>query len=151
MSDPVFESRTPRLDLPYLFAGQTQKELFVNESLARLDGLLYCAVEGVANSPPVGPVDGECWLVGTSPTGPWDGKAGSLAFFQAGNWLFQQPRDGLRVLDRTTGQDRRFHNGWQAANRPPVPSGGTTIDIEARASITALFDSLATAGILTHI
>ena len=36
MSDPIFDSRTLRHDLPYLFPGQAQKEGYVNEALAHM-------------------------------------------------------------------------------------------------------------------
>lgn len=40
MSDPVtFPSSTPAIGLPYLVAGQAQKEFFVNQSLCLLDAL----------------------------------------------------------------------------------------------------------------
>ncbi len=42
MSDPVqFEGATPRFALPLLFAGQAQKEFFVNEALLRADMVLH--------------------------------------------------------------------------------------------------------------
>lgn len=129
-------------------AAQAQKEVFVNESLARLDGLLHCAIEAEANSPPPTPADGQCWLVGTAPTGAWSGAAGAIAMWQAGNWLFQAPQPGMRVLNRATGQDIRYTSSWQAATRPAAPAGGTTVDTQARAAITALCDALAAAGIL---
>jgi len=148
MTDPAFASRTPRLDLPLLFAGQAQRELFVNECLARIDGLLHAAIEGVANAPPIEPGEGQCWLVGTAPTGAWTGQAGRLALYQSGHWLFQAARDGMRLLDRSSGVERRFAGEWRMASRPAPPSGGTTIDVEARSALSALIDSLSQAGIL---
>jgi hypothetical protein len=148
MADPLFESRTARLGLPLLYAGQIQKELFLNESLARIDGLLFCAIEGEANAPPANPGGGQAWLVGAAPTGPWTGQAGAIAIWQSGNWLFQAPRPGLRLLNRSTGQDIRFTTAWQSASRPPTPTGGTTVDAQARAALAALYDSLTIAGVL---
>lgn len=59
------------------------------------------------------------------------------------------PRDGMRVLNRASGQDMRFFGTWQVATRPAVPSGGTTIDSEARTALAALLTALTTAGILS--
>ena len=63
MSEPLFDSRTPRLDLPLLFAGQSQKEGFVNEISARLDALLGLAIEGELAAAPPAALDGQSWLV----------------------------------------------------------------------------------------
>lgn len=148
MPDISFESRSPRLDLPLLFAGQIQKEAFVNESLVRLDALVHCAVEAVAVTPPAAPAEGQCWLVGTGATGTWSGKADSIACFQQGQWLYQLPRDGMRVLNRATGQMMQYRNSWRAPATPPLPAGGTTIDIQARTAIAAIIDVLSVGGIL---
>lgn len=148
MSDPlIFDIASPRFGLPLLFAGQAQKEIFVNEAHALADALLHCAVEGEAASPPAEPEEGEAWMIAATPSGAWAGQAGRLAFRQAGNWLFATPRDGMRVLDRTTGQELRFREGWQAPEPPPEPSGGSVVDSEARAAIQGLIAALRLAGI----
>lgn len=146
MPDPLFDSRTPRLDMPLLFAGQAQKEGFVNETTARIDALLHGAIEAEIATPPVLPIDGQCWLVGASPTGDWSGHVGKIAARQAGNWLFFSARDGMKLLNRATGQEIRYKAGWQIAARPAAPAGGTTIDSEARSAIAAILASLTTAG-----
>ncbi len=150
MSDPVtFVSTSPRYELPLLFAGQTQKEFFVNEAHARLDALLHPAVEGQANDPPADPTEGECWLVASAPTGAWGGHAGALACWSANDWLFITPRSGMRLYDLSSGQMRLYRGGaWSFADAPTVPSGGTTVDAEARAAIAGLQAALAAVGIL---
>ncbi len=131
-----------------MLAGQTQKEGFVNEATARIDALLHGAIEAETATPPATPVDGLCWLVGSSPTGDWVGQAGKIAARQAGNWLFFSPRDGIKLLNRATGQELRYRAGWQIAARPAAPAGGATIDAEARSAIGAILNSLTTAGII---
>jgi hypothetical protein len=148
MSDPIaFDPASPRFALPLLYAAQAHKELFVNEALALTDALLHCAIEGEASAPPPTPAEGAAWLVGASPTGAWAGQAGKIACRQAGNWLFVTSRDGMRVLDRATGQERRYRAGWQAPATPSAPVGGATIDAEARAAIVALIAALQVAGV----
>lgn len=105
-------------------------------------------VEGEAATPPVAPLDGQNWLIGANPTGDWAGRAGQVASRQAGNWLFSAPIEGMRLLNRTTGQEARFLAGWQAPATPASPAGGTTIDSEARSAITAVISVLVAAGIL---
>lgn len=130
-------------------AGQSQKEGYVNEITARLDALLHCAVEAEQAAPPTAPVDGQCWLIASGASGEWSGKAGQIAIRQSGNWLYAQPRDGMRLFNRANNQDVLFNAGWQAASRPAAPSGGTTIDAEARSAIAAIVASLTIAGIIS--
>lgn len=148
MSDPqLFESTSPRFGLPLLFAGQAQKEAFVNEAHARLDALLHCAIEGEAAAPPASPADGSVWLVAAGATGEWLGEDGRLACRQGGNWLFVEPRDGMRLLNLATGQEMRRLSGWQTATEPEAPTGGTVVDAEARAAVLELIAALRGIGV----
>lgn len=129
--------------------GQAQKESFVNEAFALADMLLHPAIEGEASSPPPAPQDGECWLVGNSPTGEWTGQAGSLAAFQAGTWLFAAPRNGMSVLDLSTGRTIRYINGWHLPGAVSPASGGAVVDTQARSAIAQIITALATAGVIS--
>jgi len=149
MSDPLeFPSRSPRFALPLLFAGQAQKEFSVNEAHALIDALLHPAIEGVSSFPPAAPQDGQSWLVWSNASGVWAGHEGQIASFQSGTWLFCTPRDGLRVLDRSSMQDIFFRNGWIRPVRPAEPQGGAIVDTEARAAIAQLIAALVAGGIL---
>ncbi len=149
MPSPIqFDSTSPRFGLPLLFAGQSQKEVFVNEAHALADALIHCAIEGEASAPPAAPVDGTSWLIGASPSGDWAGQSGKIACRQAGNWLFVSPRDGMRILNKASGQDIRFLANWRIPARPALPTGGTIIDVQARSALSGLVDSLVLAGIL---
>ena len=150
MPDPiVFTSTSPRHGLPLLFTGQAGKEFTANEAHALIDALLHPAIEGVANDPPATPAEGQCWLAGNAPTGSWHDHAGELACRSAGDWLFAAPRDGMVLLDRSSGQLRLFRGGaWTMAAVPAAPSGGTTVDAEARTAIAQIVTALADCGIL---
>jgi hypothetical protein len=148
MTDPtLFPGATPRFGLPLLFAGQAQKETFVNEAHALTDALMHCAVEGQATSPPTVPTDGAAWLVASGASGDWSGHDGEIACRQGGNWLFVTPVAGMHALDRSTGQTQYFSNSWIAAAVPAEPVGGSTVDAQARAAIAGLVAALRSATI----
>jgi len=149
MTDPItFDSTSPRLGLPLLFSGQAQKEVYLNEALSRLDGLTHCAVEAEASTPPATPTEGQAWLIGASASGEWTGKTGHLALRQGGQWLYVPPQEGMRVLNRTSGQDiRRIGGVWRAVATPAAATGGSVVDSEARAVLVSLVNALKLAGI----
>ena len=110
--------------------------------------MLHGAIEAEQAAPPAAPVDGQMWLVAAGASGAWLGQAGKLAARQAGNWLFVTPRDGMKLLNRASGQEIRYSGSWKSAARPALPSGGTTIDAEARTALAAILTALTTAGIV---
>lgn len=150
MADPIsFTSAAPRYGIPFLFAGQTQKEFFVNEAHALIDLLLHPAIENELDVPPADREEGNCWLVGSNPAGEWATHAGDLAGWVSGNWIFIRPRDGMRLVDRSNQQAIFYSNGWQRAAVPAMASGGQVVDTEAREAIAELVQSLRSAGILS--
>jgi hypothetical protein len=82
------DSRTPRLGLPYLAAGQTQKHVTLNTALTGLDGLVQTAVVSrTLTAPSSAPLDGEIWLVPPQATSAdWKDLAGKLVRFEGGSW-----------------------------------------------------------------
>jgi len=149
MPDPIsIESATTRFALPFLWSGQAQKEVFVNEALARLDALLHCAIESEMAASPVSPAEGQAWLIAGAPSGEWEGKAGQLAYRENGAWRFVVPRDGMRILNRSNGQEMRFFVSWQKPVAPAEPSGGSAVDVQARSAIVSLITALRATGVL---
>ena len=158
-----------RFGLPLILPGQAQKELFHNEALALVDAALHAAVEGAPLAePPAAPVGGACWLVAAGATGAWAGRDGSLAAWTSGGWRFVAPQPGMCVWDKQAGYPRRWTGAaWNAGEVAaarimvdgqqvvgmrqagvPSPSGGTTIDVEARNAIDALTVALRSHGLI---
>lgn len=149
MSDSItFDTASPRYALPLLHVAQAQKEVFVNEALSRCDMLLHATISGERASPPEDPRPGESWLVAEGATGAWSGRDASIAGFHGGNWLFVEPREGLRVFDLSTRQERLFNFFWRKAILPVEPLGGITVDVQARATIAELIAVLQVLGIV---
>lgn len=161
---------TPRLSLPTLIPGQAQKELFHNEALQLLDCLVCGTVEGPAsNDPPESPAQGQAYLVGSSPTGEWAPYPDHIAAFGEGGWRFIAPVLGLTLLDRSTGTLAAYQsNGWEEgivrafrllidgqqvvgpqADAIADPSGGVTVDAQARSVITEMLEALRHHGLIS--
>ena len=148
MSDPIaFEDSTPRLAFPLLFAGQAQKEFTVNEALLLADLAVQCVIEDELQSPPSAPAPGEAWLVATAPTGAFAGHAAAIAGWTSAGWRFLEPNVGFRVFDKTANCFRHFDGTWRRPTAPGAPSGGATIDAEARTAPADILQRLVDAGI----
>lgn len=147
----ITSARTPKHDLPYLFAGQAQKEAFVNEAFARADALLQPVVLDELAAPPAAPAAGDCYLVAEPATGGWTGHDRAIALWAENQWLFLPPREGARVFDLAAAAFASFSasEGWQRTEPPALPSGGATQDSEARAAIVQLVARLHQAGIFS--
>ncbi len=161
---------TDRLALPLLAVAQAQKEMTHNEALTRVDALVQAAVVAVApaNVPP-SPVPGQCWIVGPAASGAWAGQANALAMWTTGGWRFVAPVEGMLVWSiadslpvRRIGSswiagitDGRVlrHNGVQVVGARSAaiatPTGGSTVDAEARTAIGQMLAALRTHGLIS--
>ena len=164
----MIESATARLALPMLSAGQAQKEMSHNEALTLLDMAVQGAVEAAdSDVPPIDPEPGQCWIVGGEPEGAWSGHAGEVAGWTAGGWRFVVPREGMRLwLGGGEGfalfregawrlgelHGTLFVDGEQVVGARAAaimePTGGTTVDAEARATIVAVLEALRAHGLV---
>ena len=121
-----------------------------------------------ANAPPATPIDGQCFIVGTAPVGAWAAHAGAVAGYAAGGWRFVAPVAGMRALDKASGQTASYDGtAWvvgtvkgaklELAGSQVVgsrgaavdnPTGGTVIDVEARAAIVAILGRMRSHGLI---
>ena len=149
MTDPIaLNARTPRHALPLLYPGQAQKEIFVNEALARLDALAHPVVLTSRTTPPPSHAAGDTYLVVAPASEEWSGHENCLAISHETHWVFQTPYEGMRIYDREEATIRFWRNGWSDPQSIPDPAGGSTIDIEARGTIATLLLCLRSLGIL---
>ncbi|MEP9359332.1 DUF2793 domain-containing protein [Sphingomonas sp. KR3-1] len=161
---------TDRFALPLLAAGQAQKEMHHNEAILRLDLLTQAAAEAAGiDVPPEDPELGQCWIIGDAPEGEWTGHAREVAGWTEGGWRFLVPREGMRLwLGEATGFALFASGGWRsgelhgrvlvdgdqiigprgAAIAEPV--GGTVVDAEARAAISAVLVAMRVHGLIEH-
>ena len=164
-------TKSARHALPFLAAGQAQKEVTHNEALALIDAGLHAAAEAIGlNVPPLAPAAGQCWVVGAAPGGAWAGHAHALACWTVNGWRFLAAREGMRVwlsdqqlwADYVGGEwtigDLRGGRLLIDANQVvgprlaavAAPIGGTSVDMEARAAIDALIARLVGHGLIAE-
>ena len=140
-----------------------------NEALQVLDVVVSPAIEGLPlATPPGSPAVGSCYLVAASPTGAWAGQANKLAAFTSGGWRFVAAFDGLAAVVRSSGSTAVYRNGaWEVgklrgsevaidgvkvvgAQQAAIlaPTGGSTVDAQARSAIGSILAALRTHGLI---
>lgn len=160
---------TPRLALPFLSAGQAQKEFTVNESLQTLDILVGGSVEdGPLATPPASPSIGDAYIVESAPSGDWVGQPGAVAAYTSGGWQFVAPVDGISLYVKSLGEWAVYRAGaWEIgllrgssviiggqqvvgsrAASIGSATGGTTIDTEARTAIDQILAAMRQHGLI---
>ena len=150
MAEPIsFPSATPTFALPLLFAGQAQKEFFINQSSSMIDSLMMKCIDNSIASPPNEPVEGATYRIATSAQGDWSDHEDEVAIFVGGAWVYVPPFDGMTLFDRTLGAFLHYQSGWQAAEEPIEATGGSTVDVEARQMINELVEALRKVGIFS--
>lgn len=160
---------TPRFSLPLLAPGQAQKEVTHNEALTLADLLLAPVVELVGLvTVPANPLPGKGWTVGTGAIGAWSGQDGKLAYWTDGGWRFVTAVIGMTIWSVADNQPVRYtSSGWQigqlSASSVTIggnqivgarlaavasPTGGATVDTEARGAIESILSRLHTHGLI---
>jgi len=158
-----------RFTLPFILPGQAQKEAYHNEALALIDAALHAEVEeGPLDTPPADPGEGQCWIVAEDAVGAWTDRVDALACWTGGGWRFVAPRPGMLAWNKASGLWLHWSGtGWSDGSLPaaalfiggqqvvgprlpdvPSPSGGTVIDVEARAAVDALVATLKSHGLI---
>lgn len=115
-------STSPVLGIPFLAAQQQQPEVLHNTALLLLQAL-HMGMRAVLNDPPSAPDNGDAYIVGTTPTGAWAGRANAIAVYYAG-WRFLPDKydDGTPIPMTAAQAGLRV---WllDDGQSPPVPHG----------------------------
>ncbi len=146
------DTSSARHRLPFLVVAQAQKEMTHNEALLILDGLLHPVVEAELSTPPTIAAEtqhGKCWLIASTPSGVWQGKAAHIAYWTGTAWRYFPPMEGMRIRNKTLSICQIWTMGaWITPSAVADPVGGAVIDSEARASLAMLLSALRSTGIL---
>jgi hypothetical protein len=112
---------TPNLKLPYILPAQSQKHVTHNEALRALDAVVQLTVaDKDLSAPPGSPAEGSRYIVGSSPTGAWAGRATDIAAYQDAAWAFYAPAEGW--LSWVADEDTLY--AFNGAGWIPAPGGG---------------------------
>jgi hypothetical protein len=160
---------TARFGLQLLAVGQAQKETTHNEALQALEIVTAASVEEAPRTaPPAAPALGACYIVDSPAAGAWLGRDHSLACYTGGGWRFVDPVPGVAAYVKGDGVWAMYVAGsWELgkvrgssvivdgqqvvgsrASAISQPSGGSTIDSEARATIGQILTALRMHGLI---
>lgn len=158
---------TTNLLLDYMSDNQTAAYSVFNQVMNQIDMRVGVSVINLTtNTPPVSPTIGDIYVVGSSPTGAWAGKALQLAGYYGGQWTFFAPPKAGFVIYNQANKSRYSWDGtaWGAVNGLlqgtdiSVSGGGTaTINfangnffkVTASGNFTFVFSNFPTCGMVT--
>ena len=89
-------------------------------------------------------------LFAAAPSGTWTGKAQCLTAYTSGGWRFVERLDGTSVYVRSPRMRAIYREGARelAAAAIASPTGGATIDTEARFAIDQILGALGQHGLI---
>lgn len=112
----------PNLGMNYGWdLGESGWKAGMDANLLKLDAVVNGAVLNIVNTP-VSTSDGVRYIVGSSPTGDFTGKAGNLAVRINGSWSFYEPSLGWAVYNLQNNQTYRFNGSTWIIPPVSVPS-----------------------------
>lgn len=76
------------LGIPFIVGGQGQPEVTHNEALLLLQAISKGVIDRGVNTPAVGPTIGDSYIIGSSPTGVWAGRANCITIYSGTAWDF---------------------------------------------------------------
>ncbi|MBB6306203.1 DUF2793 domain-containing protein [Xanthobacter tagetidis] len=101
------------------------EELVANQVLLLSRRADYLVTDALLDMPPGSPTVGDVYLIGSSPSAAWSGKAGYLATWTAAAaWAFTAPEAGMRVVDLSVDPPAFYFRGTSAWTIEAVPASG---------------------------
>lgn len=79
---------SPLFGIPLIASQQAQPEVTHNEAVMLLSIAMRGALSIGDTSPPGSPAEGDCYVLGASPTGAWSGKGNKIAIYYNAAWNF---------------------------------------------------------------
>ena len=134
-----------------MLAGQAQKEFFLNHALSMVDAILSGSVVETVGTPPANPSQGSSYRIDSPASGEWSGREDQIAIWLSEAWQFVEPSDGMRLFDQSAGRMLHYGSGWKSLDEPTAPSGGSTVDNEARAAISEIIEGLKMIGLFPNL
>lgn len=106
---------TQNLGITLVEQAQAQKEVTINQAFSVLDAFVgRSVVDKDLATPPASPIPSALYIVATSPTGAWAGKAKQLAYFDQ-VWRFISPQNGMKVYVQDEALEYQFiGSAWNA-------------------------------------
>lgn len=125
---------TVNLGITLLEQSQAQKEVTINQAFSVLDAVVgKTVVDKDLATPPASPLANRLYIVASSPTGAWAGKATYLAYFDQ-VWRFVAPPLGMCMWVQDESLDYRFNGtAWVAI---AVGGGGGSGNVTGAATTT---------------
>ena len=149
----LMSQSSPRLNLPLIQGGQAQKHVTHNEAVEQLDLLVQLVVQDFATGTPPGTAaEGQAWVIGDSPTGDWAGRAGQIASWRGGGWLYVLAQTGWRAWGQAEGEIRVYDGAnWAAlSTAPPDLNNLAGVGVNASYDATNKLTVAAEATLLNH-
>lgn len=137
-----------KFGFPYI-GGEAQADVTHNEFVNMVQALLQGVEDRGIDTPPGGPSDGDSYIMGSSPTGAWAGRANGIAFYDDASaaWIFFPGDDdagspivmaaahtGVRVYVK----DEAVSYVWQGDASPPswvVDSSTVAVEEEGASAL----------------
>jgi len=113
-------NRTPRLSLPLMHSGQSQKEITHNEALILLDVLINPIVQAIGvETVPKNPKVGQLFIIGAKASGDFANHQKKIAQKLEHSWRYIMPSRWMQVTMDKSGEKYQFDGkNWLPEKQP---------------------------------